>query len=57
MRAHDAQELAIKTAETAGLASTVLMADLDPMAMPRPQLPTVAAGDSKPQAQRNFIDP
>jgi hypothetical protein len=33
------------------------MADLDPMAMPQPQLLTDAAGNSKPQAQRKFIDP
>ena len=56
-RADDAQKLAIETARAAGLESPALTADRDPLAMPNRQLPTDAAGDPKPSAQRNFTDP
>ena len=57
-RADDVQKLAIKKAEAAGLElSTVAAAVTDPSAMPQRTLPTDAAGNPKPQAQRNFTDP
>ncbi|MBM5801906.1 MAG: transposase, partial [Cyanobacteria bacterium K_DeepCast_35m_m2_023] len=57
-RADDAQKLAIEKAEAAGLElSSVTAAETDPLAMPQPTLPTDAAGNPKPQAQRNFTDP
>jgi transposase len=56
-RAHEAQKLAIEKAEAAGLElSTVAAAEADPLAMPQRTLPTDAAGNPKPQAQRNFTD-
>jgi transposase len=58
-RADDTQKLAIEKAEAAG--SECLRASAftpaDPEAMPSRQLPTDAAGNPKPQAQRNFTDP
>jgi hypothetical protein len=58
-RADDAQKLAIEKATAAGLEpSTVASAaDTDPQAMPQRTLPTNAAGNPKPSAQRNFTDP
>jgi len=56
-RADDAQKLVMETARAAGLESPALTADRDPLAMPNRQLPTDAAGDPKPNAQRNFTDP
>jgi len=57
-RADDAQKLAMEKAEAAGLElSTVAAAEADPSAMPQRTLPTDAAGNPKPQAQRNFTDP
>jgi len=57
-RADDAQRLAIEKAGAAGLElSTVAAAETDPSAMPQRTLPTDAAGNPKPQAQRNFTDP
>lgn len=57
-RVDDAQTLAIEKAEAAGLElSTVAAAEIDPLAMPQRTLPTDAAGNPKPQAQRNFTDP
>jgi len=55
-RANDAQKLAIEKAEAAGL-DLVSMAETDPLAMPQRTLPTDAAGNPKPSAQRNFTDP
>jgi transposase len=57
-RADEAQKLAMEKAEAAGLElGTVAAAKADPMAMPQRTLPTDAAGNPKPQAQRNFTDP
>ena len=57
-RADDAQKLAFEMAEAAGLElSSVVAAATDPSAMPQRMLPTDAAGNPKPQAQRNFTDP
>jgi len=57
-RADEAQKLAMEKAEAAGLElSTVAAAKADPLAMPQRTLPTDAAGNPKPQAQRNFTDP
>jgi hypothetical protein len=58
-RADDTQKLAIEKATAAGLEpSTVASAaDTDPQAMPQRTLPTNAAGNPKPSAQRNFTDP
>ena len=57
-RADEAQKLAIEKAEAAGLdLSTVAAAEADPLTMPQRTLPTDAAGNPKPQAQRNFTDP
>jgi hypothetical protein len=54
-RADDAQKLAMEKAEAAGLElSTVATAEADPSAMPQRSLPTDAAGNPKPQAQRNY---
>ena len=55
-RANDAQKLATLKAEAAGL-DLVSMAETDPLAMPQRTLPTDAAGNPKPSAQRNFTDP
>jgi transposase len=55
-RANDAHKLAIEKAEAAGL-DLVSMAETDPLAMPQRTLPTDAAGNPKPSAQRNFTDP
>ena len=55
-RADDAQKQAIEKAEAAGL-DLVSMAEIDPLAMPQRTLPTDAAGNPKPSAQRNFTDP
>jgi transposase len=57
-RADEAQKLAIEKAEAAGLElSTVAAAEADPLAMPQRTLPTDAAGNPKPSAQRNFTAP
>ena len=56
-RADDAQRLATRKAEAAGLEAPTNSAPTDPRAMPLRQLPTDAAGLPKPQAQRNFTDP
>ena len=56
-RAEEAQKLAIKTAQAAGLESPLITADRDPLAMPSRQLPTDSAGHPRPSAQRNFTDP
>ncbi|MEB3349502.1 MAG: IS1182 family transposase [Cyanobacteriota bacterium] len=57
-RADKAQKLAIEKAEASGLElSTIAAAETDPSAMPQRTLPTDAAGNPKPQAQRNFTDP
>ena len=57
-RADDAQNLAMEKAEAAGLElSTVAAAETDPLAMPQRTLPTDAAGNPNPSAQRNFTDP
>jgi transposase len=58
-RADDAQKLAIEKAEAAGLelSTVVTTAESDPLAMPQRTLPTDAAGNPKPSAQRNFTDP
>ncbi|MCP9895110.1 transposase [Vulcanococcus limneticus Candia 3F8] len=55
-RADDAQKLAIKTALAAGLESPALAAERDPLTMPSRRLPTNAAGQPKPQAQRNCTE-
>lgn len=56
-RADDAQKLAMEKAEAAGLElSTVAAAETDPLAMPQRTLPTDAAGNPNPSAQRNFTD-
>jgi transposase len=55
-RADDSQKLAIETAQAAGLKSPSLTSGSDPLAMPHRQLPTDAAGNPKPEAQRNFTD-
>jgi len=48
----------MEKAEAAGLElSSVAAAKADPLAMPQRTLPTDAAGNPKPQAQRNFTDP
>ena len=57
-RADDAQKLAMEKAEAAGLElSTVAAAETDPLAMPQRTLPTDAAGNPNPSAQRNFTAP
>jgi transposase len=58
-RADEAQKLAMEKAEAAGLelSTVVAAAGTDPLAMPQRTLPTDAAGNPKPQAQRNFTDP
>ena len=58
-RADDAQKLAMEKAEAAGLEleSQLMTAERDPLAMPQRTLPTDAAGNPKPAAQRNFSDP
>ena len=58
-RADDAQTLAIKKAEAAGLdlSAVALAAEIDPLAMPTRTLPSDAIGNPKPSAQRNFTDP
>ena len=59
-RADDAQKLALEKAGAAGLAPPITItgsADPDPLAMPCRQLPTDAAGNPRPQAQRNITDP
>ena len=57
-RADDAQKLAMEKAEAAGLElSTVAAAETDPLAMPQRTLPTDAAANPNPSAQRNFTDP
>jgi transposase len=58
-RADAAQKLAIEKAEAAGLElnSIATAAETDPQAMPQRTLPTDAAGNPKPSAQRNFTDP
>jgi transposase len=55
-RADDAQKLATLKAEAAGL-DLVSTAVSDALAMPQRTLPTDAAGNPKPAAQRNFTDP
>ena len=48
----------MEKAEAAGLElSTVAAAEADPLAMPQRTLPTDAAGNPNPRAQRNFTDP
>jgi IS5 family transposase len=48
----------MEKAEAAGLElSTVAAAETDPLAMPQRTLPTDAAGNPNPSAQRNFTDP
>jgi len=57
-RADEAQKLAMEKAAAAGLElSSVAAAKSDPLVMPQRTLPTDAAGNPKPQAQRNFTDP
>jgi transposase len=56
-RAELAQQLAIAKAEAAGQAVPDPQASVDPLAMPSRNLPTNAAGDPKPNAQRNYTDP
>lgn len=58
-RADDAHKLAIEKAEAAGHEPPDITAAgvSDLLAMPQPQLSTDAAGNPKPQAQRNFSDP
>jgi len=58
-RADEAQRLAMEKAEAAGLelSTVAAAAKTDPLAMPQRTLPTDAAGNPKPQAQRNFTDP
>jgi transposase len=58
-RADDAQKLAIEKAEAAGLGlnTVTTAAKGDSLAMPQRTLPTDAAGNPKPAAQRNFTDP
>ena len=56
-RADDVQKLATRKAKAAGLEPPSDTASKDPLAMPLRQLPTDAAGNPKPQAQRNFTDP
>jgi transposase len=58
-RADEAQKLAIEKAEAAQLDPliTTVGGSAGPEAMPSRQLPTDAAGNPKPQAQRNFTDP
>jgi len=58
-RADEAQKLATLKAVAAGLelSTVVAAAGTDPLAMPQRTLPTDAAGNPKPQAQRNFTDP
>ena len=58
-RADDAQKLAMEKAEAAGLEleSQLMTAERDPLAMPQRTIPTDAAGNPKPAAQRNFSDP
>ena len=58
-RADDAQTLAIKKAEAAGLdlSAVALAAEIDLLAMPTRTLPSDAIGNPKPSAQRNFTDP
>ena len=61
-RADDAQKLAMEKAEAAGLdlatrSVSAATAKADPLAMPQRTLPTDAAGNPKPAAQRNFSDP
>ena len=58
-RADDAQKLAIEKAEAAELelSTVAAAAKTDPLAMPQRTLPTDAAGNPKPSAQRNFTDP
>ena len=58
-RADDGQKLAIEKAEAEGLelSTVVTTAESDPQALPQRTLPTDAAGNPKPEAQRNFTDP
>jgi hypothetical protein len=56
-RADDTQKLVFLTVEAAGLASSMLTGDLDPVPIPQGQLLNDATGNRKPQAQRNFTDP
>lgn len=58
-RADDANKLAIEKAEAAAheLPAITTAEVSDPLAMPSRQLPTDAAGNPKPQGQRNFTDP
>jgi transposase len=58
-RADEAQKLAMEKAGAAGLelSTVAAAAKTDPLAMPQRTLPTDAAGNPKPQAQRNFTDP
>ena len=55
-RADDAQKLATLKAEATGL-ELVSTGAIDSLAMPQRTLPTDAAGNPKPSAQRNFTDP
>jgi hypothetical protein len=55
-RADHAQKLATLKADAAGL-DLVSTGATDSLAMPRRTLPTDAAGNPKPSAQRNFTDP
>jgi len=57
-RADEAQKLAIEKAEAAGmdLSNISTVAETDPLAMPPRAIPSDAAGNPKPQAQRNFTD-
>ena len=58
-RADDAEKLATLKAEAAGLEpySAASAAESDPLVMPARTLPTDAAGNPKPNAQRNVTDP
>ena len=52
-RAELARRLAVDKACAAGLPAPDLSSSVDPLAMPRRNLPTTAAGDPKANAQRN----
>jgi len=56
-RAEAARDLAIEKAEVAGLEAPVISASHDPQSVPSRNLPTDAAGNPHPKAQRNFTDP
>ncbi len=58
-RAGVAQKLAIEKAEAVGLelSTVAATAESDPLAMPARTLPSDAAGNPRPSAQRNLTDP